>query len=150
MDEAEKRRKLLNADWSDGQDAGRDDVAISMVTASASSGISNSSSSNSSSSSASSSGRFEREEGDMMSALPGRRSFGGFNKAIERHYSEIMDEKRFNVASSSSAPGAISDQEMLDRYQNLVGLPRGPNQGMKPKSGGGGGQGGIGRRRCGW
>ena len=163
VDEAEKRRKLLNADWSDGQrdgggGGGSDGVAMSVVdpasaigsssgsgsssSCGSSSNSSSSSSSSGSSSSRSGAGWYEREDGDMMSALPGRRSFGGFNKAMERHYSEVMDEKRFNAAASSSSGGAnaVSDQEMLARYQNLVGLPRGPNQGMKPKGKGKGGR----------
>jgi hypothetical protein len=63
----------------------------------------------------------------------GRRSFGGFNKAVERHYEQMMDEKRFDKASERASKNSVSDTEMLNRYETLIGLPRGPNQGMRPK-----------------
>lgn len=44
-----------------------------------------------------------------------------------------MDEKRFDKASERASKNSISDTEMLARYENLIGLPRGPNQGMRPK-----------------
>ena len=65
--------------------------------------------------------------------LLGRRSFGGFNKAVELNYEQIMDEKRFNKASEKAAKSSVSDTEMLARYESLIGLPRGPSQGMRPK-----------------
>lgn len=63
----------------------------------------------------------------------GRRSFGGFNKAVERNYEHMMDEKRFDKASERASKNSVSDAEMLARYENLIGLPRGPSQGMRPK-----------------
>lgn len=69
--------------------------------------------------------------GDVFSALPGRRSFGGFNKAVEKHYAQMIDHKRFEKASKPESTGADNDEEMLLRYETLVGLPRGPNQGVR-------------------
>lgn len=63
----------------------------------------------------------------------GRRSFGGFNKAVERNYEQIIDEKRFNKASEKASKNSVSDAEMLVRYESLIGLPRGQSQGMRPK-----------------
>ena len=44
-----------------------------------------------------------------------------------------MDEKRFDKASERATKNSVSDTEMLARYENLIGLPRGPSQGMRPK-----------------
>ena len=63
----------------------------------------------------------------------GRRSFGGYNKAVERNYEQIIDEKKFNKASEKASKNSVSDAEMLARYENLIGLPRGQSQGMRPK-----------------
>ena len=68
-----------------------------------------------------------------MFPVLGRRSFGGFNKAVERNYEQMMDEKRFDKASERATKNSVSDTEMLARYENLIGLPRGPSQGMRPK-----------------
>lgn len=70
------------------------------------------------------------EEVDVFSALPGRRSFGGFNKAVEKHYEQMVDHKRFQRAAKQPE-SAVGDEEMLLRYETLVGLPRGPNQGLR-------------------
>lgn len=58
--------------------------------------------------------------------FPGRRSFGGFNRAVERYYHSVIDEKQLEEVSRDT----LTDEEMLKRYENLVGLPRGPNQGI--------------------
>lgn len=63
----------------------------------------------------------------------GRRSFGGFNKAVERNYEQMIDEKRFDRASERASKNTVSDAEMLARYENLIGLPRGPSQGVRSK-----------------
>lgn len=73
------------------------------------------------------------ENGDIYSALPGRRSFGGFNKSMERYYQQIMDENRMEKLVKVSE--TIDDEEMINRYENLVSLPRGPNQGRMVKQG---------------
>ena len=45
----------------------------------------------------------------------------------------MIDEKRFDKASERSSKNSVSDAEMLARYENLIGLPRGPSQGIRPK-----------------
>jgi hypothetical protein len=67
--------------------------------------------------------------------LPGRRSFGGFNKYVEKYYQMKLDELKLNsiMSNSSVKGGGVSDEEMLERYENLVGLPRGPKQSKKQK-----------------
>jgi M-phase phosphoprotein 6 len=109
LEEEEKRKRLFDSHWpvadrdaTDNDDSGRTGQS-----------------------------RFKKETDDLMAALPGRRSFGGFNKAVERHYEQIMDEKRLNRAAERANKNAVSDEEMLARYESLIGLPRGPNQGVK-------------------
>ncbi len=73
-----------------------------------------------------------REEDDPRTVeVPGRRSFGGFNKSVERHYQSVLDEMNFDKMAKKVENKTISDEEMLSRYENLIGLPRGPNQGRK-------------------
>lgn len=73
---------------------------------------------------------------DAHLSFPGRRSFGGFNRAVEKHYQSIVSGE---VDQNSAT--TITDEEMLQRYEELVGLPRGPNQGKRsnPNSAKGGG-----------
>lgn len=94
-----------------------------------------------------------RETQDLYSTLPGRRSFNGCNKAMERHYQQIIDTKYFDVYMKMRAENKISDEgngsevedpsltEVKRRlqveednidYDKLVSLPRGPNQGKRP------------------
>lgn len=86
---------------------------------------------------------FIQETTDPLSLLPGRRSFQNCNAAVERNYSARMDELNFDITATrgrkSGAAGinSVSDEEMLERYQHLVGLPRGPNQSRKPSQGSG-------------
>ena len=69
---------------------------------------------------------------DASLYLPGRRSFGGFNKAVEKHYqSVVLDD--INSSRRKNDGVTITDEEMLQRYENLIGLPRGPNQGQGSK-----------------
>eukprot|EP01036_Dinobryon_divergens_P027459 gene27459-36236_t len=69
---------------------------------------------------------------DASLYLPGRRSFGGFNKAVEKHYqSVVLDD--INSSRRENDGVTITDEEMLQRYENLIGLPRGPNQGQGSK-----------------
>lgn len=68
--------------------------------------------------------------------LPGRRSFGGFNPFIEKNYQTAVDNFRLDVNLKSKRENNssnVSDAEMIARYENLVGLPRGPSQGQAPK-----------------
>jgi hypothetical protein len=64
----------------------------------------------------------------VINQYPGRRSFGGFNKAVERNYQEVLDEIKYNNLAQRRSKYDINDEEMVERYKNLVGLPRGPNQ----------------------
>ena len=77
----------------------------------------------------------EEDEVDIYAQLPGRRSFNGCNKAMERHYQQIIDDKYLSkqqLAANNSSTAMITDEEMADRYEELVGLPRGPSQGKRP------------------
>jgi M-phase phosphoprotein 6 len=110
LEDDEKRKKLLDSHWpSSGSSSANNPAECGLLDGS----------------------RFSKESGDLMAALPGRRSFGGFNKAVERYYEQIMDEKRFNRAAEKANKNSVSDEEMLARYESLIGLPRGPNQGAK-------------------
>ena len=60
---------------------------------------------------------------ENIASLPGRRSFRGFNPIVERHYNTVMNNQRYD-----SKLATISDEDMVQRYDELVGLPRGPNQ----------------------
>ena len=66
---------------------------------------------------------------DLYSILPGRRSFGGFNPITEQNYQKSMEDMKFEKAVEKAQKSTISDEEMLKRYEGLIGLPRGPNQG---------------------
>lgn len=66
--------------------------------------------------------------------ITGRRSFGGCNIAVERNYEQMMDQRKFNKSTEKVYKNSVSDSEMLERYENLIGLPRGPNQGQRPKT----------------
>jgi hypothetical protein len=72
------------------------------------------------------------EHFDFVAALPGRRSFNGCNKAVERHYEQVLDDLKYKRKITAVKTDTISDEEMLKRYENLIGLPRGPNQGKRP------------------
>lgn len=75
-------------------------------------------------------GEGERERGGMkldveftvsdatsISTYPGRRSFGGFNKIVERQYSSILEGKRLDHKYSRSAEeGDVDDEELIRRY----------------------------------
>lgn len=64
------------------------------------------------------------EATDLYSALPGRRSFGGFNKVIERNYAILMDQQPGDLV-----PATADEEQILRQYESLVSLPRGPGQG---------------------
>lgn len=63
--------------------------------------------------------------------FPGRRSFGGCNRFIERHYAKELEDKYNLKLSERETKNTISDEDMVKRYNELVSLPRGPNQGMR-------------------
>ena len=102
--EAKKRRKVLDSGWSNvdtsavGQDDSMtsDDKIVCTV-----------------------------EKEDLYGALPGRRSFGGFNNVVERFYQNSMDTQKFGLSSEGIEDDNISNEEMMSRYNDLIGLPTG-------------------------
>ena len=84
--------------------------------------------------------QFIQETKDPLSLLPGRRSFQNCNAAVEKNYRARMDELNLDVSAvlggsrsvGLSVGSSVSDEEMIERYKHLVGLPRGPNQSRKP------------------
>ena len=98
MDDAEKRRKLLDDQWScEPQDSTAMqiegvEVEVDIVTASHNGHHERSHTT-----------RYERVEGDLMSALPGRRSFGGYNPAVERHYARYQTADHILLCAFSPA-----------------------------------------------
>lgn len=76
----------------------------------------------------------EKDESDVLSLFPGRRSFGGFNKAVERYFQKYLDDQKLDrivTTKTVSSKYDVDDKEMLERYDQLIGLPRGPNQGKR-------------------
>lgn len=76
----------------------------------------------------------ERDDDDPMAAFPGRRSFRGFNTIVERQYQAALEASKFehyldNKKHKEVSNSNLDDEEMAQRYKELVGLPRGPNQG---------------------
>jgi len=69
---------------------------------------------------------------NFNAVLPGRRSFNGCNKAMERHYQMQLEQLKFQTSMESNITIACSnmDEEMIKKYEKLVGLPRGPSGGM--------------------
>lgn len=74
------------------------------------------------------------EHFDFTAEFPGRRSFNGCNKAVERYYEQKLDDLNYRKRSEQTKSDTITDEEMLNRYETLVGLPRGPNQGKRPEA----------------
>ena len=73
-----------------------------------------------------------QDDVNIFSKLPGRRSFGDFNIPVQKEYERYVNEVRFNRAVEKAEVNTVSDEEMLRRYETLIGLPRGPNQGKAP------------------
>jgi hypothetical protein len=71
------------------------------------------------------------ETEDLHASLPGRRSFKGFNTVVERFYQNSMDTQKFGLHKDSIEDDNISNEEMLARYSNLIGLPEGGGGGQK-------------------
>lgn len=83
-----------------------------------------------------------RDEVDVYARLPGRRSFNGCNRAVEKYYQQIIDSKYIEKQSRKEERTTekdiesgmlITDEDMAERYEELIGLPRGPNQGKRAK-----------------
>ena len=74
------------------------------------------------------------EEHDAVAVMPGRISFGGFNKNVERHYEQAMAAHRYKQKVARG--DVITDEEFVSRYTNLIGLPgRLSTQQQAPESG---------------
>lgn len=81
--------------------------------------------------------RWERDTSQIT--FPGRRSFGGCNKFVERNYAKVLEDQYNIKLSEREDKATISEEEMIKRYDELVSLPRGPNQGLrKPRPSNGG------------
>ena len=78
-----------------------------------------------------------RENKDLYSVLPGRRSFNGCNRAIEHYYQSLIDDKyqeamkKKQNQSKGANEGEADDSENDVDYDQLVSLPRGPKQGKR-------------------
>ena len=72
-------------------------------------------------------------EEDAPLLYPGRRSFGGCNKIVEKQYQTFLDEQKFTTSTTKSSNEEENDEKIIEKYKDLISLPRGPNQGMKPK-----------------
>ena len=70
---------------------------------------------------------YVQQEESLWAGLPGRRSFCGFNKVVEKQYAAAVELKKGDRQVKSKCD-TIDDEEMGDRFAELVGLPRGPNQ----------------------
>jgi hypothetical protein len=77
-----------------------------------------------------------REVNDLYSTLPGRRSFNGANKAVEKHYQQIINTRFYEAYSKKIKEGGVDvDNSTADveiDYEKLISLPRGPSQGKRP------------------
>jgi hypothetical protein len=79
-----------------------------------------------------------REVTDLYSTLPGRRSFNGANKAVEKYYQQIINTKYYEAYSKKIKEGegdVEGSNEARDKeidYEKLISLPRGPSQGKRP------------------
>ena len=102
--EAKKRRKILDSGWSNVDTTAQDESAH-----------------------ASSGGKLvcTAETEDLYASLPGRRSFKGFNTVVERFYQHSMDTQKFGLHTDSIEDDGVSNEEMLARYSNLIGVPGG-------------------------
>lgn len=55
----------------------------------------------------------------------GRRSFGGFNKAVEDEYRDVSRQHRFAASEEKELRDEVSAEEMTDRMIKYTGLMRG-------------------------
>lgn len=79
----------------------------------------------------------EFNENEIYTTYPGRRSFGGFNPYVERMSNNNNNSGSGSVLDSSKSKKNNSnysdnkgkrEEEILENYENMVSLPRGPNQ----------------------
>ena len=68
------------------------------------------------------------EDIDEIALIPGRRSFGGKNAAVERQYGIYT-----GGMASGKRRTALDEKTVFKQYEQLIALPRGPEQGrLKP------------------
>jgi hypothetical protein len=102
--EAKKRRKILDSGWSNVDTTAANELSTSSSDDKIVCTV---------------------EAEDLYASLPGRRSFRGFNTVVERFYQNSMDTQKFGLEKDSIGDDNISNEEMLSRYTNLIGLPEG-------------------------
>ncbi|KAJ0401631.1 hypothetical protein P43SY_006010 [Pythium insidiosum] len=66
-------------------------------------------------------------------AFFGRRSFGGFNKAVEDEYRDVTRSAKFAAAEERERREEVSAEEMASRMVKYTGLMRGRNAGGPPR-----------------
>lgn len=77
---------------------------------------------------------FTLSETTSISSYPGRRSFGGFNKIVERQYSSILEGKRLDHKySRKSAEEDVDDDELIERYAAMRNMKNPLSSGEKKK-----------------
>ncbi|KAF1326658.1 M-phase phosphoprotein 6, partial [Globisporangium splendens] len=64
----------------------------------------------------------------------GRRSFGGFNKAVEDEYREVSRQQRFAASEEKELREEVSAEEMAARMIKYTGLMRGGGGNSKNRS----------------
>uniref|UniRef100_K3X4Q7 Uncharacterized protein n=1 Tax=Globisporangium ultimum (strain ATCC 200006 / CBS 805.95 / DAOM BR144) TaxID=431595 RepID=K3X4Q7_GLOUD len=60
-----------------------------------------------------------------LALIFGRRSFGGFNKAVEDEYREVSRQQRFAASEEKELQEEVSAEEMAARMIKYTGLMRG-------------------------
>lgn len=77
---------------------------------------------------------FTLSEATSISSYPGRRSFGGFNKIVERQYSSILEGKRLDHKyRNRSAEDDVDDDELIERYAAMRNMKNPLSSGEKKK-----------------
>ena len=80
----------------------------------------------------------------MYAALPGRRSFGGFNKPVEKHYASVMEShvQKGKYGAARNSQDQDKDRQLLELAAMSEPALPGRAQKKKPKGGKAGGGGG--------
>ncbi len=63
----------------------------------------------------------KENENEIYSLYPGRKSFGGFNTKVETYCREVEDNQKFEKIAKK----IVSEEEMITRYHQSIGLPLG-------------------------
>ena len=78
--------------------------------------------------------------GHSTVAYPGRRSFGGFNKVVERQYGNILEGQRLDYKyqkKNDDEDGDVNDDELIRRYAAMRKINLGGSSSKKNKKKGG-------------